>query len=197
MIVVVGGRDSQFRFMDHNKVKFFHENDPDNFFYNEMCGHKFLLDNLGKYGGDSYIGLEHYRRAFDYSDREINDILKGYEIIVKEEHGPFGECSNLDVLSWCSRHGDDFTKMAREWVDRFPELKEQAERRTHYGCNMFITTPKKYRAMMEDEFAYIREFLKYPGLPRASIGYFCETILTPHIIKKHNRSIFVGSVSVG
>lgn len=194
MIVVVGSREAQFPFMAENKFSYFHEDDPDNVYYNEMCGYKFLLNNFHYFENGPYVGLEHYRRAFDYTDQELRDILKGYDIIVKDEHGPYGSLTNLQVLAGCSRHGLNYLEHATRWVERFPELREQAERKTHYGCNMFVTTPEKFAAMMDDEFGYIREFLKEPGLLRSEISYFCETILTPHIIRKYNREIFVGKV---
>lgn len=194
MIVVVGSKDAQFPFMGPNKIIYHHEDDPDNVIYNEMCGYRFLLDNFHDFADDPYIGLEHYRRAFAYTDKELRDILSGYEIIVKEEHGPYGEDTNLSVLNWCSRHGLNYYEQARKWVERFPELREQAERKTHYGCNMMVTTPAKLQAMMEEEFGYIRQLLKAPNLQRSIVSYFCETILTPYIIRKHNREIFVGKV---
>ena len=194
MIVIVGSRDAQFRFMGQNKIIYHHEDDPNHTVYNEMCGYRFLLENFDDFMDDPYLGLEHYRRAFAYTDKELQDILSGYEIIVKEEHGPFGSLTNLQVLAGCSRHGINYYDQAKKWVDCFPELREQAERKTHYGCNMMVTTPENLKAMMEEEFVYIREFMKEPDLQRSILSYFCETILTPHIIRKHNREIFVGKV---
>lgn len=196
MIVVVGSKDNSFSFMGDNKVRFFTESDPNNFYYNELCGHRYILDNFDQFKNDAYVGVEHYRRAFDYSDQELRDILDGHEIIVKEEHGPYGSETNLSVLAHCSRHGLNYFEHAKKWVERFPELREQAVRMTHYGCNMFMTTPEKFQIMMADEFGYIREFMKEPGLQRSEISYFCETILTPHIIRKYNHDIFVGKVVV-
>ena len=194
MIIVVGSREDTFHFMGPNKVAFFHEHDPMNVFYNEMCGYRAMLADFQKIKDEPYVGLEHYRRAFAYSDAEIRDILTGYDVIVKDEHGPYGSLTNLQVLACCSRHWLDYLQKATEWVERFPELREQADRKTHYGCNMMVTTPGKLKAMMEEEFGYIREFLKEPNLQRSIISYFCETILTPHIIRKHNLEIFVGKV---
>ena len=65
MIIVVGSRDAQFPFMGPNKIKFYHEDDPDNIYYNEMCGYRVLLENFQEFENDPYVGLEHYRRAFD------------------------------------------------------------------------------------------------------------------------------------
>ena len=45
MITVVGSVKSTFPFMDSNKNPFYHEDDPNNFYYGEMCGHKFMLDS--------------------------------------------------------------------------------------------------------------------------------------------------------
>lgn len=194
MIVVVGSNDKSFSFMGDNKVRFFTEGDPNNFYYNELCGHKYILDHFDQFKNDAYVGVEHYRRAFDYSDQELCDILNGHDIIVKEEHGPYGSETNLSVLAHCSRHGLNYLEHATQWVERFPELRPQAMERTHFGCNMFLCKPKKFKEMMEDEFAYIDEMLKTPGLQQSEISYFCETILTPHIIRKHNRDIFVGKV---
>lgn len=194
MIVVVGSKDNSFSFMGDNKVRFFTESDPNNFYYNELCGHKYILDHFDQFKNDAYVGVEHYRRAFDYSDQELCDILNGHEIIVKEEHGPYGSETNLSVLAHCSRHGLNYLEHATQWVERFPELRRQAMERTHFGCNMFLCKPSKFNDMMEEEFAYIDEMLKTPGLQQSEISYFCETILTPHIIRKHNRDIFVGKV---
>ena len=194
MITVVGALDDEFHFLGDNKKKFFVERDPDNFYYNEMCGHRHVLRNIEKYVGLKYVGVEHYRRAFDYTDAEILDILSDNDIIVKGKHGPYGDNTNLTVLSGCSRHGINYLPQATEWVERFPELKEQADGRTHYGCNIFITTPHRFAEMMEDEFRYIDEMMKAPNLQQGIVGYFCETILTPYIINKHNRKIFEGKV---
>lgn len=194
MIVVVGSKEGPFHFMGPNKVRVFHEDDPHGSVYDEMCGYRHFIENFGRFKDDPYAGLEHYRRAFAYTDEEIRDILSGHDIMVKEEHGPFGTLTNLQVLACCSRHGINYLDKATEWVERFPELREQAERNTHYGCNMLIATPKKLLAMMEDEFSYVDEFLKEPELPRSIVGYFCETILTPHIVRKHCREIFFGRV---
>lgn len=194
MIVVVGSNDKSFSFMGDNKVRFFTESDPNNFYYNELCGHKYILDHFDQFKNDAYVGVEHYRRAFDYSDQELRDILNGHDIIVKEEHGPYGSETNLSVLAHCSRHGLNYLEHATQWVERFPELRPQAMERTHFGCNMFLCKPKKFKEMMDEEFTYIDEMLKTPGLQQSEISYFCETILTPHIIRKHNRDIFVGKV---
>lgn len=194
MIAVVGSKDGQFHFMDSNKFMFQCEIDPNNIYYNEMCGHRFLLDNYEQFKNDPYIGLEHYRRAFDYEDKFISEILSVYDIIVKAEHGPYGDDTNLSVLAHCSRHGENYIEHATEWVARFPELQHQASLRTHFGCNMLIARPEKYREMMEEEFSYIDEIMKTPNLKRSEVSYFCETIITPYIIRKHNRNICIGRV---
>ena len=64
----------------------------------------------------------------------------------------------------------------------------------HYGCNMFIAPSAKYKAMADDIMSYVEEMLKYPLLPRGIIGYFCETILTPYVITKHNKYIYIARV---
>ena len=51
MITVVGSRTSTFNYIDDFRRKFFHEDDPNNFYYNEMCGHKYNLEHLD----DDYI----------------------------------------------------------------------------------------------------------------------------------------------
>lgn len=194
MIVVVGSKDNSFSFMGDNKERFFNEGDPNNYYYNELCGHKYILDHFDRFKNDAYVGVEHYRRAFDYSDSFIKELLNVYDIIVKTEHGPYGTDTNLSVLSHCSRHGLNYLEHATQWVERFPELRQQAMEQTHFGCNMFLCRPKKFKEMMEEEFAYIDEMMKTPGLQQSEISYFCETILTPHIIKKHNKNICVGRV---
>lgn len=193
-IVVVGSHSGGFYYVAPNKQKFYCEDDPDNYYYNEMCGYKFLLEHIDKFSDLPYVGLEHYRRAFDYTDKEIKDILKDYDIIVKKEHGPYGSNTNLSVLQGCSRHGLNYLPVAMEWLKLFPELTEQANYNKHFGCNMFITTPEKFKAMMTDEFKYITELLKTPNIPRSALSYFCETILTPYIIRKYNSRIFIGNV---
>ena len=194
MIVIVAGRKDDLAFNATNKVRYDYETDPDSPIYNEMCGHRWLLDNCEGHKNEPYLGLEHYRRAFDMSDEKIKIILGESEIIVKEQHGPYGDNTNLTVLSGCSRYGINYLQQASAWVNRWKELKPMADFNQHYGCNMFITTPAKYKAMMEDEFGYIGEMLRYPNLQRAVIGYFCETILTPYIINKHNKLIYTGKV---
>lgn len=194
LITVVGGTKDDFHFMGENKLIFLREEDPDNFYYNEMCGHKFNLKSYPALIDYKYIGLEHYRRAFDYTDDFIDEVLSVYDIIVKQEHGPYGDHTNLSILKVCSRHGLDYLAQATEWVERFPELKQQAELKTHFGCNMFITRPERYREMMEDEFNYIDEIMKTPNLQQSIVSYFCETILTPFIIKKYNKNIAIGRV---
>ena len=194
MIIIVGSRNDTFHFTAPNKTIFYTEDDQDNFYYNEMCGHKYILQNFDKFRNDPYVGLEHYRRAFDFSDAYIRDLLNFYDIIVKPEHGPYGSDTNLSVLAHCSRHGLDYLEQAKEWVERFPELREQANATTHFGCNMMLVKPQKYKEMMEEEFSYIDEIMKTPNLQRASVSYFCETIITPYIIRKHNKNICVGRV---
>lgn len=194
MIVVVGSKENSFSFMDDNKVRFFNEGDPNNYYYNELCGHRYILDRFDQFKNDAYVGVEHYRRAFDYSDSFIKELLNVYEIIVKPEHGPYGSDTNLSVLAHCSRYGLNYLEHATQWVERFPELRPQAMERTHFGCNMFLCRPKKFKEMMEEEFTYIDEMLKTPGLQHSEVSYFCETILTPYIIRKHNRNICVGRV---
>lgn len=196
MLIVVGSRFSEFPFITKTKYKFYCEEDPNNFLYNEMCGHKFLLDHIDDLMTEPYLGLEHYRRAFSLTDPEIREILDKEEVIVKAEHGPYGELSNRDVLGGCSRYGINYLPLADKWLSRWPELREQADRKTHFGCSMLIAKPERYREMMEDEFSYIDRMLQDDGLTRASIGYFCETILTPHIIRKHNTAIHVAPVEV-
>lgn len=194
MIVIVAGRKDDLAFNATNKVRYDYETDPNSPIYNEMCGHRWLLNNFEEHKNDPYLGLEHYRRAFALSDEKIKLILGESEIIVKEQHGPYGTDTNLTVLSGCSRHGVNYIQQATTWVNRWRELMPTANYNLHYGCNMFITTPQKYKAMMEDEFGYIDEMLKYPNLQPAVIGYFCETILTPYIITKHNKFIYTGKV---
>lgn len=194
LIVVVGSRSDNFPYMAANKRQFFREGDPDNLYYNEMCGHRYLLEHMDELADRPYVGLEHYRRAFVYTDEEIKEILSSYDIIVKGEHGPYGEATNLTVLKTCSRHGLDYYPTCSRWIERFPELRGQADARTHYGCNMFITTPDRFKVMMQDEFRYITELLEERDMPQSCLSYFCETILTPYIIKKHNSRIFVGHV---
>lgn len=196
MIVVVGSKENSFSFMGDNKERFFIEGDPNNYYYNELCGHRYILEHFDRFKNDAYVGVEHYRRAFDYSDQELRDILKDNEIIVKDEHGPYGSETNLSVLAHCSRHGFNYLEHATQWVERFPELRPQAMRLTHFGCNMFLCKPAKFKEMMEEEFNYIDEMMKTSGLQQSEISYFCETILTPHIIRKHNREIFVGKVVI-
>ena len=194
MIVIVGSRNDTFHFTGPNKTIFHTEDDPDNVYYNEMCGHRYILQNFDRFRNDPYVGLEHYRRAFDFSDAFIRELLSVYDIVVKPEHGPYGSDTNLSVLAHCSRHGLNYLEQAKEWVERFPELREQANGTTHFGCNMMLVKPQKYKEMMEEEFAYVDEIMKTPGLQRSSVSYFCETILTPYIIRKHNRNICVGRV---
>lgn len=195
MIVVVGGKNDSFHFMDEFKQRFYHEGDPLSWYYNELCGHKYLLDHFEEYRHEPYLGVEHYRRAFDLSPVDIMSLLRENDIIVKAEHGPYGELSNRDVLGGCSRYGINYLPLADLWLSRWPELREQADRKTHYGCSMFITTPERFREMMAEEFSYIDMMLKSSNLTRASIGYFCETILTPHIIRKHNKKIHIAEVT--
>lgn len=192
-IIVVGSKDDKFNFMSYNKEKFMREGDPDNFIYNEMCGHKYVLDHFDEFSRRPYIGLEHYGRAFEYTDAEIKEILSAHDIIVKEQHD-LGKWTTLSVLAECSRHRLNYLEQATKWVEMFPELSQQACRHSHYGCNMFITTPARYKAMMEDEFRYIQRMMETPNLQRSIVSYFCETILTPYIIEKHNSKIFIGKV---
>ena len=196
MIIVVGGKNDNFFFMGENKTKFFCNDDPDNFYYNEMCGYKFALDNFEKLKDEPYIGLEHYRRAFDCTDKEIREILESFDVIVKNEHGPYGKETNLSVLASCSRYGISYVEQAKRWVWMFPELREQAERRKHWGCNMLVAKPQKFKEMLEDEFGYIEQMMKAPNLQRGAISYFCETILTPYIVRKHCRKILIGKVKM-
>lgn len=196
IIVVVGSENDTFHFMGENKTPFYTENSKESFFYNEMCGHRFMLENFERFKDKAYIGLEHYRRAFDYTDGFIHELLAFYDIIVKKEHGPFGMDTNLTVLSHCSRHGLNYMNHAKEWISKFPELEEQANLRTHYGCNMFIARPDKYKEMIEDEFRYIDEMMKTPNLQQSEVSYFCETILTPYMIKKHNKNIAIGRTKI-
>lgn len=196
-IVVVGGRRDRFPYLDATKIQYFHESDPDSVYYDEICGHKFLLSMVRDFMDLPYVGLEHYRRAFDLTPEQIKDILdRGYDCIVKDLHGPYGEMSNLQVLHGCSRHHIDYYSLARKWVELFPELREQAESKTHWGCNMMICRPEKYLEIMQDEFEIIGELLKTPGLTKSSVGYFCETILTPAMIRKHCRRVYVAPVKV-
>lgn len=194
MITIVGSVKSTFPYMAPNKQAFYHETDPNNFYYGEMCGHKWMLDNCDSWNREPYLGLEHYRRAFDLTDAQIKDILEEYDVIVKEEHGPYGNETNLSVLTGCSRHHINYGELAKKWVEQFPELKEQADYNKHWGCNMFIAKPEKYKEIMKDEFRIINELLKTPELTQSSIGYFCETILTPAMIRKHCKKIYVAPV---
>lgn len=194
MITVVGSVKSQFPYMAPNKNAYYHETDPNNYYYGEMCGHKWLLDNWAGLKHEPYLGLEHYRRAFDLTDVQIKNALEESDVIVKEEHGPYGNNTNLSVLSGCSRHGINYIPLAKKWVEQFPELKEQADYNKHWGCNMLIAKPEKYKEIMDDEFRIIDELFKTPGLTQSSIGYFCETILTPAMIRKHCKKIYVAPV---
>lgn len=196
MIIVVGSVKSTFHFMAPNKQPFYHETDPNNYYYGEMCGHKLMLDRFIDLKHEPYLGLEHYRRAFDLTDVQIKNILEEFDVIVKEEHGPYGSNTNLSVLSGCSRHGINYVELAKKWVEQFPELKEQADYNKHWGCNMLIAKPEKYKEIMDDEFRIIDELLKTPGLTQSSIGYFCETILTPAMIRKHCKKIYVAPVEL-
>lgn len=198
-IVVVGGRRDKYPYLRADKIQYFHESDPDSIYYDEMCGHRFLLKMVYDLMDLPYVGLEHYRRAFDLTPEQINHILdQGYDCIVKELHGPYGDQTNLQVLHGCSRHHIDYYPLARKWVDWFPELKEQAESKTHWGCNMMICRPLKYLEIMKDEFEIIDYLLKTNSddLTMSSIGYFCETILTPAMIRKHCRHVYVAPVKV-
>lgn len=194
MITVVGSRTSTFNYIDDFRRKFFHEDDPNNFYYNEMCGHKYNLEHLD----DDYIGLEHYRRTFARNGKplsrdDVKEILKDYDIIVKGKHGPYGTETNLTVLIGCSRYKLNYYDEAKKFIDSHPELSEQAYDTTHYGCNMLIAPSDKYKTMLTEEFAYITEMQKFCK-QHAMIGYFAETILTPYMIKKHNTNIYIADV---
>ena len=197
MIAVVGSREDTFHFMsDPDKVAVFHEDYPESYYTNELCGARYLLEHVPSPDASTVYGLEHYRRAFCLSPDERSEILRSYDIIVKNPHGPYGTLTNLTCLQGCSRYGIDYLPLATEWVKRWPELRPQAEANTHWGCNIFITTPDKFYDMMEDEFRYIDAMLDYPELTRSSISYFAETILTPYIVRKHNRNIYVATVAI-
>ena len=144
------------------------------------------------------FGLEHYRRTFARNGKpltrdDVKEILKDYDIIVKCKHGPYGTHTNLTVLTSCSRHGINYYPKAKQFVDSHPELAEQAYDTTHYGCNMLIAPSDKYKTMLTEEFAYITEMQKF-CTQQAMISYFCETILTPYMIKKHNTNIYIADV---
>lgn len=194
MITVVGSLKGIFPFMAPNKQPYYHETDSNNYYYGEMCGHRWMLDRFIDLQREPYLGLEHYRRAFDLTDAQIKDILEEYDVIVKEEHGPYGDETNLSVLAGCSRHHINYLGLAKKWIEQFPELKEQADYNKHWGCNMLIAKPEKYKEIMDDEFRIINELLKTTGLTQSSIGYFCETILTPAMIRKHCKQIYVAPV---
>ena len=196
MIAVVGSHTDNFKFDDgYTKVRVYHDDDPQSPIYNEMCGHRHLLDNWDQYSHDVYCGLEHYRRAFGLSPTQIIDILTGdHEVIVKEQHGPYGDNTNLSVLAGCSRYHINYLPQAQAWVNRWKELRPMANFNQHYGCNMFIALSHKYKAMADDIMSYVEEMLKYPVLPQGIIGYFCETILTPYVITKHNKRIYIARV---
>lgn len=195
MIAVVGSHKDEFYFDDGlTKVRVYHDDDPQSTLYNEMCGHRHLLTNWETYSKDEYCGLEHYRRAFDLTPEQIKSVLKDHEVIVKEMHGPYEDNTNLTVLSGCSRYGINYFPQASAWVNRWKELKPMAGFNQHYGCNMFIASSSKYKAMADDIMSYVEEMLKYPMLPRAIIGYFAETILTPYVICKHNKYIYIAKV---
>ena len=198
MIAVVGGWNDRFSFIEGAlygaKVPVYHEDYPGSYYYNELCGCRYLLDNTLQQVSGDLAGLEHYRRAFALTEAQKHEILEEYDIIVKNQHGPYGDLTNLTCLAGCSRYGFNYLPESTAWVERWPELSEQANGQLHYGCNMFITTPDRFREMMEDEFTYIDEMMRTPGLKRAEISYFAETILTPYIINKHNKNIYVATV---
>jgi hypothetical protein len=196
VVVSVGGRKDRFCRSRNACVRYYHEDDENSFYYDEMCGHRWLLGVVGGLMDRPFVGLEHYRRYFDMSAEEICRVLQTHDCIVKDLHGPYGTMSNLEVLGGCSRHHINYLPLARGWVERFPELQEQASATTHWGCSMLICRPDKYREIMEDEFRIIDELLKTPGLTKSSIGYFCETILTPAMIRKHCKNPYVGPVIV-
>lgn len=196
MIAVVGSREGEFPFIsDPDKVAVFHEDYPESYYTNELCGARYLLEHVPSPEAATVCGLEHYRRAFWLSPEERRAILRRYDIIVKNPHGPYGTLTNLTCLKGCSRYGLDYLPIATEWVKRWPELRPQAEANTHWGCNMFLTNPDRFYDMMEEEFRYIDAMLEYPEITRSSISYFAETILTPYIIHKHNRNIYVATVA--
>ena len=198
MITVVGSKDKQFNYIDACRKPFYCESDPNNFYYNEYCGHLYNLAHIEEMGEDGFIGLEHYRRTFakdgmPLDGDKIRSILKDNDIIVKEKHGPYGKHTNLSVLSGCSRHHINYMNEAVYALNMFPELNKQAYDNTHYGCNMFITTPDKYKLMMEDAKHYIDKLLTF-SKQQSMISYFAETILTPYLITKYNKNIYIGEV---
>lgn len=198
MIAVVGSRTDSFPFMAGAtygcKTVVYHEDDAYSFYYNELCGCRFLLDNRALLAGGDLAGLEHYRRAFLLTEAQKRVILEEYDVIVKNQHGPYGNLTNLTCLHGCSRYGIDYFEQASRWVEKWPELAEQANGSLHYGCNMFICKPTKFVEMMEHEFAYIDEMLHERRLSRAVISYFAETILTPYIIDTHCNKIYTATV---
>lgn len=196
MITVVGSRNSKFNHLDNIRQPFYHEDDPNNYYYNEYCGHLYNLEHISDH--KNFVGLEHYRRTFakdgkPMTEEDINSILNEYDIIVKAKHGPFDKHNNLTVLSGCSRHHINYIKDAIYTLNKFPNLIEQAKDTTHYGCNMFITRPDKYKEMVEEAKYYIDNMLEYCK-QQSMISYFCETIITPYLISKYNDKIYIGDV---
>lgn len=195
MIKVVGSKvKDTFHYLDDIREPFYTEDDPNNYYYNEICGH------LANDKQDDIMGLEHYRRTFfkdghPMTRKDMEEILSEYDVICKEEHGPYGNHTNLTVLSGCSRHGINYLSDAIFALDMFPELKEQANYNKHYGCNMFIAKGDKYMEMRKELERIVKGML--PVFHKQSmISYFCETIVTPYLIKKYNKKIYVAEVKV-
>lgn len=194
MIAIVGSKNGEYHFLREGTVRVNHEDDPNSLYYEELCGHRWLLSRIDSLMDEPYLGLEHYRRRWMYTPAEIDVLLDKHDIIVKGRHGPFPPDTNLTVLRRCSRYHLDYSAHATEWVNRWPELRKYADDTTHYGCNMILCRPQKYGEMMEDEFGYVEAMLRTPGVQRAEISYFTETILSQYIIHKYNADIFVGQV---
>lgn len=196
MITVVGSIQDKFNCLDEIRVPFYHENDRNSYYYNEYCGHLYNLAHIEEH--KDFVGLEHFRRTFmkdgfPISASGINDILNDYDIIVKEKHGPFDNHTNLTVLNVASRHLMRYGTEAEYALTLFPELNEQANLNTHYGCNMFIARPGIYKKIVSDAKDYLDVLLKVCR-QRSMLAYFTETIVTPYLIDKYCTRPYVCDV---
>ena len=177
-------------------------------FFCELTGMYYVWKNCDL---PDYVGFCHYRRYFNFAEREIKnigelvsvaDVTEVPEILAKKDFllpAVFDYGGETVAEAYARYHRrQDLDALKKAVGELFPEylpaFDEVMSSRTMHTCNMFITSAEIFRRYMEWLFAILFRAEKYISIPlddryqRRVFGFLAERMLD--IFIKHNNFTF-------
>lgn len=112
-------------------------------FFCETTGHFWIWQNAEK---SDFIGVEHYRRHFDFEKQEVLDILKEFDIIISK---PLLMTVSVEKQYEICHIPEDIHKVEEIINKLYPDYVEDYAKYIKYGnklycANSYITSWKNY-----------------------------------------------------